>query len=188
MKNFDPFNKFHLWDWFDDMMERYLLKDKYPVQDLIGKTAVHTSKRYQVRAPSAINAVVIHHSATEKGNAHSFARYQVWKNGFPGIGYHCVILPDGTRQMTNHITTKSWHAGSRLVQGDENLYTLGLCLVGDFTEDRKPTIEQYESAAVQIWEWQRELRRTLKVGPHSQFKDTNCPGDNVDFKFLESLI
>jgi N-acetylmuramoyl-L-alanine amidase len=188
MKNFNPFDQFDLWDWFDEMMKKNDINKKYPAEDLLGKTSVHNTKRYQIRAPSVISSVVIHHSATTKGNAHSFARYQVMKKGFPGIAYHCVILPDGTRQVTNNITTKSWHCGSRMVQGDENLYTLGLCMVGNFTEDRNPTIEQYESASVQIREWERTLRKKLKVGPHSQFLDTSCPGTNVDFDFLKSLI
>lgn len=186
MKTFNPFDQYELEEWFLQMYKFAEWSMKYNVIDMVGKTAVHKEKTYQQRSLSDITMAVIHHSDTTQGSAESFARYQVSK-GFPGIGYYSVVLPDGTRQITNSLTTKSWHAGSLLVQGDENLYGVGICNVGKFTFDRHPTDEQYESTAVEILNIQRILRRELKIVGHGYFKDTSCPG-NFDIERLKKMI
>jgi len=89
--------------------------------------------------------IVIHHSATNTGNAKSFDEYHR-SRGFGGLAYHFVIgnghgskdgeIEVGFRwkdQMAGtHVTVNSWY---------HNIFGIGICLVGDFTT-HKPTEKQ----------------------------------------------
>lgn len=62
------------------------------------------------------------------------AYYHVNSRGWPGIGYHYVVMDDGTIYLTNYHTTKSYHAGNYNNPGDENYSRLGICMSGNFQE------------------------------------------------------
>jgi hypothetical protein len=107
----------------------------FQIKDIIGELQKSPSKSYGKRQLSQIVRYVLHHSATSGGTPWSFARYHVEKNGWPGIGYHFVIMPDGTTYQTNALETISY--------GVENMNTgsVNTCLVGNF-EVSKPTAAQ----------------------------------------------
>lgn len=105
------------------------------IKDVRNQLPKHKLKIYKKRKISQIKYIAVHHSATTSGDAFSFARYHVDYRNWPGIGYHYVILPDGTIQWTNDLTTISYHVGI------QNTFAVGVCLVGDFSKGQ-PTEQQ----------------------------------------------
>ncbi|MFZ7104763.1 MAG: N-acetylmuramoyl-L-alanine amidase [Peptococcaceae bacterium] len=127
------------------------------INDVRSQLAQHPAKEYDKRPLDSIKYIAIHHSATKGGNAFSFARYHVNTNDWPGIGYHYVILEDGTVQWANDLTTVSYHVG------EYNLWSVGICLVGDFT-DGEPSLIQ---------------RQVLKELCQSLFDSCNLTNEDV---------
>jgi len=151
--------------------------------DVRKQLARHPSKEYSKRTlESSIKYLVIHHSATLGGDAFSFARYHVNSLDWPGIGYHYVILEDGTIQWTNDLNVTSYH-----VKG-YNSQSIGICLVGDFTIEILRT-EQKAAARELI----RNLLDRLELGidavkGHNEFvgSATACPA--LDMETLRQFL
>jgi len=150
--------------------------------DVRKQLARHPSKEYTKRTLEGIKYLVVHHSATSGGDASSFARYHVNNLDWPGIGYHYVILEDGTIQWTNDLNVTSYH-----VKGYNN-QSIGICLVGDFTIE---ILKKEQKAAVK--ELIRNLLSRLNLGMdavkgHNEFSGsaTACPALDMDAlrKFL----
>ena len=93
--------------------------------------------------------IVIHHSATERGNAEVFDRRHR-ERGFDELGYHFVInngkgAGDGTIEPGRRWRIQKWGAHTGGTPGNEyNNYGIGICLVGAFTEGL-PSEKQLES-------------------------------------------
>lgn len=129
-------------------------------------------RAYGKRNLSQIVRFVIHHSADPAGYPLKYANYHINTHGWPGIGYHFVIQKDGTIYQTNALETISYNVESY------NTGTLGICLTGDYTVEKVPQA-QMESL---IW-LLKDLSGSLgakPILPHSAFKATKCPGDQID--------
>lgn len=125
---------------------------------------------YTNRAESSITDVVIHHSAAPpKFDAYDFAKWHTEQNGWPAIGYHYVIMPDGSIFKTNHHYTKSYQTGGH------NTYTLGICLAGNF-EKYSPPSKQIAATVWLIKRLKKEIPSIDKINPHGHYKGTSCPG------------
>lgn len=146
-----------------------------------GKLPVHPQKRYQERPLNSIYYIAIHHSLTDNipggSDVEAFARYHVETNDWPGIGYHYVIDADGTVYKCNSATTKSYHVGKH------NRFSLGVCLVGDFS-NYPPTDIQYQATKELIQQLINAYGVTVdNVLGHSEFegyKWKKCPCINMD--------
>lgn len=91
-----------------------------------------------------IKIIVIHCSDTENGDVKSIRKYHIEVNGWDEIGYHYVILPDGTIEIGRPPDQIGAHVYGR------NKDSLGICLIG---KDRF-TLKQFLSL--------RRLLDTLK--------------------------
>jgi len=147
------------------------------IVDVRHQLAQHPTKEYSKRPLEAIKYIVIHHSATTEGNAFSFARYHVNSRDWPGIGYHYVILGDGTIQRTNELTTVSYHVK------DYNSVALGICLVGDFTKDT-PEVSQKKALKELCQDIFSQLNLGIEnVKGHNELTSpgyTQCPALDMD--------
>lgn len=126
--------------------------------------------------------VIIHHSATRKGNAASFDRYhrrvRKWEHG---LAYHFVI-GNGTWSGDGEIEIgRRWEEqldGGHTSDARMNREAIGVCLVGNF-EERAPTEAQMASLATLVT-YLRDLCQipVENVIPHSaaQKRSTVCPG------------
>jgi N-acetylmuramoyl-L-alanine amidase len=108
------------------------------------------------------------------------------------IGYHYVILPDGTVQQGRPEHCEGAHTLG------QNSY-LGICLIGDFSTAhnpdgerglRRPTSAQMRA----LLELSARLRETYGIPPERVFQhrdlnpDTECPGDRFPVQeFYEGL-
>ncbi|OGK10591.1 MAG: hypothetical protein A2Y63_06690 [Candidatus Riflebacteria bacterium RBG_13_59_9] len=113
---------------------------------------------------------MVHHSGTRGGTPEDFARYHVYVNGWPGIGYHYVISREGTVYKTNALSTISYHARGA------NMESVGLCLVGNFNLDI-PSGQQLDSLNSLLLILRHHLPRS-RVVLHREVPSarTSCPG------------
>jgi len=95
--------------------------------------------------------IVVHHSATDGGNAEVFDKlHRGPQFGFDELGYHFVITngqggPDGLVQTGSRWHKQKWGAHTGGTPGNEyNNYGIGICLVGNFT-DHMPSAAQIDS-------------------------------------------
>lgn len=83
--------------------------------------------------------IVIHHSATDNGNAAEFDAHHR-RRGWDGLGYHFVIDngkggPDGRIEVGSRWRLQKAGAHTGGTPGNEyNEIGIGICLVGDFTD------------------------------------------------------
>jgi N-acetyl-anhydromuramyl-L-alanine amidase AmpD len=142
---------------------------------VIDNLTKHPSDRYPTRERSQINSIVLHHSAVPASvGADRIAKYQVEKQGWPGIGFHYFVYDDGRIEQTQPLETISTHAGNA------NATSIGICLAGNFT-DHPPTEAQL-LATSQLTAWLlQDLNLPIEaIHPHKDFVVTACPGDQWD--------
>lgn len=111
-----------------------------------------------------IDYIVIHCSATKEGHPFDAADIDRWHRarGWNGIGYHFVILLDGSVQIGRPVSEVGAHVAGF------NKNSIGICYIGGLDEDWHPkdtrTDEQKKSL--------RELVRQL----HGTFPDAKIVG------------
>lgn len=147
---------------------------KPDIHDVVDELPKHPVARYATRSLSRISHLCIHHSAASGSiPLENVARYHVEDRGWPGIGYHFYVKPDGAVYQTNRLETVSYHVSNN------NDYTVGVCVSGDFTY--APPSDQQVDAASRLVAW---LMQELSVPEqnvlgHKEFpqNDTSCPGE-----------
>ena len=117
------------------------------------------------------DTIVIHHAAMPPATSRSDIHDLHLSNGWAGIGYHKVILADGTVEDGRPLGTVGAHALGA------NQRSVGIVLVGNFNLQPPPEVQL--SAAVRVT---RDLMRQYGVGPDNVLphrgvtKGTVCPG------------
>jgi hypothetical protein len=154
---------------------------------VVDQLAKHATLSYVNRPLSAVTTLTVHHTVSGGGSnplaeVKSIAQYHVNEppngRGWPGIGYHFCIGANGVIYQVNHLTTKSYHAGSYNAPGDENLWSVGIALLGNFTDNPPPQVQQ--DAARWLVSYLKGLIPTAtavlghKAMPGAQ---TQCPGN-----------
>lgn len=146
-----------------------------PMIDVVDKLPVHPTARYDKRTQDKITHIAIHHSAGP-GNVppERIAQYHV-NNGWPGMGYHFYVMPDGTIYQTNRLETISYQVYK------QNHYSLGICVAGSFINGLIPTPKQIESVGrLAAWLMQKLNVPLKNVMGHKEFPEnaTSCPGND----------
>lgn len=134
-----------------------------------------------VRPLSQVNYLAIHHTAgPDTQTPDEIASYHINNNGWGGIGYHFLIVKDGTVYYVGDIST------ARANVANLNEQVLGICLIGNFTGGRVPTPSQIDSAQ-KLCEFfifnYPDLNNVTSwdsVKGHKELpgQSTTCPGDN----------
>ena len=128
--------------------------------------------------------IVVHHSATARGNAASFDRSHRLDRGWDELGYHFVIDngnggPDGRIEVGSRWTKQKWGAHTGGTPDNEyNNHGIGICLVGDFS-NQMPSRAQIASIERLV----RSLAHKYNIDPanvigHREAPNsaTSCPG------------
>jgi len=125
-------------------------------------------------------AIVIHHSATETGNASIFDRMHREENHWDGVGYDFVI-GNGTNSGDGRIeVTFRWRrqiAGAHCGGTPNNWANedaVGICLVGNFNYSR-PTAKQMQSLLKLV----SFLQTRYGIPPEQIYSHSNTPGARV---------
>jgi N-acetylmuramoyl-L-alanine amidase len=146
--------------------------------------------------------IVIHHSASDSGNADGFHRYHL-ERGIPGgLAYHFVIgngrgakdggITEGHRWTESlaggHVTLNAWNY---------NIFGIGICLVGNLEKNR-PTNLQWRAliaTASQLCE-QHGISPENIIGhttvpwffKNKKTERTKCPGRFLDIHSLRRNV
>jgi len=140
--------------------------------------------------PRAWKYLVLHHTATESDSMASIdqahrRRKDPQGKSWLGIGYHFVI-GNGHGMEDGHVEpTFRWRKqlrGAHAGVGRYNDEGIGICLVGNFEDDR-PTDKQFAAAKQLVGALRKQygIHRENIVG-HNQVKPTHCPGKNLLLK------
>lgn len=122
-----------------------------------------------------ITRAVVHTSASPQGRGDDAATIHQWHTDrhppFDGIGYHVVILEDGTEQAGRPLCWPGAH-----VRG-ANYNSVGVCLIG---EGPDATPAQMARLTLVLQDWARRFPN-LEVMGHSDLDDKkpDCPGWDV---------
>ena len=136
--------------------------------------------------------IVIHHSATESGNACVFDKDHREKRGWEnGLGYHFVIgngrgSGDGQIEIGNRWIKQI--DGAHAHVHEYNHFGVGICLVGNF-DITSPTANQMTSLTALVAYLRNRCRiPSGKVIPHKDVRETVCPGKNFPYHKLRGQI
>lgn len=149
--------------------------------------------RIQV-TPHKWKYIVVHHSGSESGSAAIFDRYHREERHMEnGLAYHFVIgngkgMEDGEIAIGNRWVEQL--DGGHLASLFLNKRSIGICLVGNF-EEEKPTSKQMESlhALIDFLLDRCDLPvRAVTTHQHINTVYTRCPGMNFPAKaFIKEL-
>lgn len=139
--------------------------------------------------------IVIHHSASESGNAQEFDRYHRTVRGWNELGYHFVLgngkgAPDGQIQVGPRWAKQKHGAHCKTPDNRYNDYGIGICLVGNFQNGGHPSEAQMRSLANLV----SYLVRTCNIPRRNILThggvthNTECPGENFSLTDLNARL
>lgn len=136
---------------------------------------------YPRRSLDDIKFITLHHTAGPSSQtAEQINAYHRSNKGWPRIGYHFLIYPDGGVKQVNDLTTASYH------NGVNNFESVGVSFVGDFSAS-SPTLSALRAARGVVAEIKRKTTAEA-VNGHKDLKSTACPG-GWDYKgFIRSTV
>jgi len=141
-------------------------------------------------------AIVIHHSATENGNAAIFDKWHRENKCWQGVGYDFVIgngtnSSDGAVEVTFRWRKQLTGAHCKTPNNWANEKAVGICLVGNFNRT-VPTRRQMQSLVKLV----RFLQNRYRI-PKSRIyghkttpgaRVTDCPGKRFPMARLKSML
>lgn len=145
------------------------------ITDIVDKLPKHATLKYDARTRDKITHIAIHHSAAPSNiTPERIAAYHVGKD-WPGVGYHFYVLPDGVIYQTNRLETVSYQVYNN------NAYSVGISLAGNFVNGAIPTQRQIEQVGHLVAWLMQELRIPVaNVMGHKEYPQnaTSCPGSD----------
>jgi hypothetical protein len=143
------------------------------------------------------SAIIIHHSATQNGNAAIFDKMHREQNGWDGIGYD-FLIGNGTDSGNGEVeVTFRWQkqiAGAHCGGTPGNWANedgIGICLVGNF-DNTTPTPQQMQSLARLVRFLQKRYgipqNRILGHGSTPGAHVTHCPGARFPMSRLKQML
>ena len=127
-----------------------------------------------------INKIIVHCSATQEGRDLDAAEINRWhlKRGWNGIGYHYVVLLDGTIEYGRSIYKQGAHVKNH------NKGSIGICYIGGVEEERGKngkwiakdtrTPEQKESLLL-LLKTLKKMHTSATIHGHNEFAAKSCP-------------
>ena len=135
-----------------------------------------------------INEIILHCSATKEGKHFDAEDIRVWHvngNGWSDIGYHFVILLDGTIEHGRPIEKMGAHVKGR------NRNSVGVCYIGGLDEDGKPKDTMTEAQEKSFEDIVKSIRlifgKDITIHGHNEFSSKACPSFKVHKKFTHLL-
>lgn len=129
-----------------------------------------------------INKIILHCSATKEGRQFTAKDIDQWhkQRGWKGIGYHYVILLDGTIQPGRPESEIGAHTVG------QNSNSIGICYIGGLDADGKAkdtrTDQQKEALHNLVSDLLKKYPGSTVHG-HNEFANKACPCFNVKKEF-----
>jgi len=145
-------------------------------------------------APGRWRYVVVHHSGVDRGDLKSIDRYHKEERHMEhGLAYH-FLIGNGNGMRDGEIAVgdrwREQRDGGHLHSEAQNRIALGICLIGNFDED-KPTPRQMQSLTALTEALLKRCKlSTSAVKTHQQINvvKTRCPGKNFPTRsFIKGL-
>lgn len=121
-----------------------------------------------------IKEILVHCSATKEGknfNANDITRWHK-DRGFTTIGYHYVVLLDGTIQQGRAEMVMGAHCTGH------NANSIGVCYIGGLDALGKPKDTRTEAQKKSLLELLKRLKAdypNAKIYPHYKYANKACP-------------
>ena len=135
-----------------------------------------------------INRIILHCSATPEGRDVSTETIRNWHmldRGWSDIGYHFVVLLDGTIEAGRPLDKAGAHCKGH------NADSIGVCYIGGTDADGNPkdTMDGCQEAAIKelIYSLRMVWDKHLTLHGHNEFSDKACPSFKVSEKFPNHL-
>lgn len=142
------------------------------------------------------SAIVVHHSATDNGNAAIFDKWHRENHNWDGIGYDFVI-GNGTDSSNGQVeVTPRWRqqrtgAHCKTPNNWANENAIGICLVGNFN-NTVPTSRQMQSLLklVRFLQVRYGIPKSRIYGHNTTpgARVTDCPGKKFPMARLKSML
>jgi len=133
--------------------------------------------------------IIVHHSATDRGDAATFDRAH--KNrGWDELGYHFVIgngtLSGNGRTEIGPRWEKQKHGAHCRIRNhpEYNRIGVGICLVGNFNKGKPSEAQMRSLVRLVRWLMLRYRIPKSRVLGHGMLEATDCPGKRFDFDDL----
>ena len=145
--------------------------------------------------------IIVHHSASDTGDAASMDSYHRNIRNWDSLGYHFVIdngnnshnKHDGMVEVGIRWRQQKHGAHCRVDVRDDNYWnehTIGICLVGNF-EEYNPSPAQYSSLVELVKFLQDRYRISAnKIYGHGDIEGarTKCPGRNFSWSTFRQML
>ena len=126
-----------------------------------------------------INKIILHCSATIEGKYYNAKDINKWhlQKGWSGIGYHYVILLDGTIEKGRAIEKIGAHTKGH------NSTSIGVCYIGGLGVDKKAKDTRTDNQIASILGLLDKLKNDypgVTIHGHNEFANKECPSFNVN--------
>ena len=134
-----------------------------------------------------INKIILHCSATRDGQDISTETIRGWhvnERGWSDIGYHFVVLLDGTVDKARPIKRQGAH-----VRG-KNKGSIGVCYIGGCDADMNPKDTRNEAQKKSLEElisYLMESYDDATLHGHNEFSSKACPSFNMQEIYKELI-
>ena len=121
-----------------------------------------------------INKIIVHCSATKEGKAFNVADITRWhkQRGFATIGYHYVVLLDGTIQQGRAEMVMGAHCKGY------NANSIGICYIGGLDENGNSKDTRTPEQKKALLELLKRLKKdypNATIHGHREFANKDCP-------------
>ncbi len=171
----------------------------------MNKFDIITDDQATIPVTLKVDTVVVHHSATERGDGIGVDTIEQWNidRAFNEICYHYVVCSDGDIQVGRDVNKQGAHVKHH------NSHSIGVCFIGNFSEtDPIPLAgsKQFINGALLVKHLQElafsknhKMRNRIemsfagdlvKILGHREMKGaaTECPGKLVNLDMMRGLF
>ena len=134
-----------------------------------------------------INKIILHCSATREGQDISTETIRGWhvnERGWSDIGYHYVVLLDGTVDKARPVERQGAH-----VRG-HNKGSIGICYIGGCDADMNPKdtrTDLQKESLTELISYLMDSYEDATLHWHNEFSSKACPSFNVKEQYKELI-
>lgn len=148
--------------------------DAMPPRDAANSDSSHSLHKWAACGNRPWKYIVIHHSATDRGNTRLFDKLHR-RRGWDEMGYHFVIDNgvgglDGQVEVGSRWRKQKWGAHTKTPNNEYNNFGIGVCLVGNFM-DHLPSRKQLDSMRQLV----KYLMITYDIPPQNVIAHKDAP-------------
>lgn len=136
-----------------------------PIEYVADALPWHPALRWEMREPSAIKRIIVHHMASEAPLVNQ-AQYHINAHGWHGLSYHLVVS-EGRLKQINNLLAFTYHAASN------NADTVSIAIHGDLSK-RELRQDERELLYAGILTLKRCFAIDSILG-HNEVNATACP-------------